>query len=91
MLWSTHMDLVSYNWITKIPFGKTNDLPILHAYNSSATTTVAETHNAGVLVEQSINLTASQKELMSWHFHLFHERFDSLQCLLGQANLHPLL
>ena len=85
------MEFISNNQITKVPFDKTNNLPTLHVYHPSATTTIAETHHDGVLMEQNINLTASQKELMQWHFHLCHQGFDSLQHLLwtGQLGSSP--
>ena len=47
----------------------------------------AEVNNAGVLVEQNLNLTASQKELLHWHFHLCHQGLDSLQHLLQTGQL----
>ena len=88
VLQSTHVEFISNNQITEIPFDKTNNLPMLHVYHPSATTTV-ETHHAGVLVEQNINLTASQKELLWWHFCLCHQGLILFNTCYRLANLDP--
>ena len=61
-------------------YDQSTNLPTVYLSNSKQIQTPsAEVHNARVLKENNMNLTALQKELLHWHFWLCHQGFDSLQ------------
>ena len=86
---ASHMDFVSEHCRkATVKYHHQNNLPTIAMWNSHPQREPqAEAMEAYVLNVNNMNLTPPQKELLCWHFRLFHRCFDSIQRLLRTGHL----